>query len=105
MYALWSTQEQHPVVTIARATARNEVRHILRSLTVPKVKEKGRQIAKLTHTFPDVIFERLVLHIRGYSNFIQPIVDCLKYITNLSFDVLNCILNMQLPKALQPGIL
>lgn len=100
-----------------------------RRLTKDNIKPSGRQIGKLSHSNPGIIFDyvssccqfqkmlffsyvlfyRLVFNvtvlcffffvssqvlsqIQRYDNFIIPVVDSLKYLVPLAYDVLACIL-------------
>eukprot|EP01124_Arcella_intermedia_P007556 TRINITY_DN14644_c0_g1_i1.p1 TRINITY_DN14644_c0_g1~~TRINITY_DN14644_c0_g1_i1.p1 ORF type:complete len:1391 (-),score=439.06 TRINITY_DN14644_c0_g1_i1:79-3657(-) len=86
---MWQNNKEYPVHTISRTLASLEVKKILSRLTAENVKPKGRQIAKLTHTHPDVVFHKMLTRSRVYNNEILPIIDTLKYLTQLSLDVLN----------------
>lgn len=52
------------------------------------IKPVGRHIGKLTHCAPGYLFDYVLLQIQIYDNLINPVVDSLKYLTNLSYDVL-----------------
>lgn len=41
------------------------------------------------------MFLQVLSQIQRYDNFIGPVVDSLKYLTSLSYDVLACILTKQ----------
>ena len=47
----------------------------------------------LTHDF--LVCTQLLSQIQKYDNFIGPVVDSLKYLTPLAYDVLACILDVQ----------
>ena len=92
-----------------------------RRLTKDNVKPSGRMIGKLSHSNPGIIFEyvssrllfqfqftsphhrhcptylsplptQVLSQIQRYDNFIIPVVDALKYLTPMAYDVLACIL-------------
>ena len=57
------------------------------------MKPTGRQLGKLSHSSPGLLFTYILSQIQVYDNLIGPVVDSLKYLTNLSFDVLGfCII-------------
>ena len=58
-------------------------------MTKENVKIHGRQIGKLSHTNPIIICDYILTQIQRYDNFILPIVDSLKFLTPLSYDVLS----------------
>ena len=86
----------------------------LRRLTKDNVKPSGRQIGKLSHNNPGIIFDyvsmwlvwwtvclppcsfvvfsQVLSQIQKYDNIIIPVVDSLKYLTPIAYDVLACIL-------------
>ncbi|KAK1346388.1 hypothetical protein QTO34_000244 [Cnephaeus nilssonii] len=63
-----------------------------RRLTKENVKPSGRQIGKLSHSNPTILFDYILSQIQKYDNLITPVVDSLKYLTSLNYDVLACIL-------------
>ena len=86
--------------------------HVCRRLTKDNVKQSGRQIGKLSHNNPGIIFDyvmtisvyvfikwrkvsqQVLSQIQKYDNIIIPVVDSLKYLTPIAYDVLACILAM-----------
>ena len=53
----------------------------------------GRQLGKLSHSSPGLIFAYVLSQVQVADNLIGPVVDSMKYMTNLSFDVLGfCII-------------
>uniref|UniRef100_A0A671DPD5 THO complex subunit 2 n=1 Tax=Rhinolophus ferrumequinum TaxID=59479 RepID=A0A671DPD5_RHIFE len=59
-----------------------------RRLTKENVKPSGRQIGKLSHSNPTILFDYILSQIQKYDNLITPVVDSLKYLTSLNYDVL-----------------
>lgn len=43
-----------------------------------------------------IVCTQLLSQIQKYDNFIGPVVDSLKYLTPLAYDVLACILDVQI---------
>lgn len=84
-------------------------------MTKDNVKPSGRLIGKLSHSNPGIIFDyvsiinaccgfmwltcalftiQVLSQIQRYDNFIIPVVDSLKYLVPLAYDVLACILSI-----------
>uniref|UniRef100_A0A673WZW9 THO complex subunit 2 n=1 Tax=Salmo trutta TaxID=8032 RepID=A0A673WZW9_SALTR len=57
-------------------------------LTKENVKPSGRQIGKLSHSNPTILFDYILSQIQWYDNLIGPVVDSLKYLTSLNYDVM-----------------
>ncbi len=81
-----------PLIALASTIARGDTRRVMRRLTVENVKQYGRLLAKLTHAAPTVVLPIILDQLQAYDNLIQPVVDALKYLTPLAFDVLSCTL-------------
>ncbi|CAB4067489.1 THOC2 [Lepeophtheirus salmonis] len=64
------------------------IKRIMQRLSKENVKPVSRQLGKLTHSSPGLLFDYILSQIQLYDNLIGPVVDALKYLTNLSFDVL-----------------
>jgi hypothetical protein len=47
-------------------------------------------LGKLSHANPAVVLHTIIDQLQSYDNMVQPVVDALKYVTTLSFDVLAC---------------
>lgn len=60
----------------------------MQRMSKENVKLFGRRIGKLSHSNPGVLFDGILSKIQQYDNFIAPVVDSLKYLTNLAFDIL-----------------
>uniref|UniRef100_A0A915HGQ3 Uncharacterized protein n=1 Tax=Romanomermis culicivorax TaxID=13658 RepID=A0A915HGQ3_ROMCU len=64
--------------------------YTIRRLSRENCKLQGRLLSKLCHSNPSVVFDYLLNQIKQFENFIHPVVDMLKSITQLSYDVLAC---------------
>ena len=60
----------------------------MKRLTKDTVKQSGRQLGKISHSNPGALFDTILVQIQRYDNLIGPVVDTLKYLTNMSYDVL-----------------
>lgn len=54
------------------------------------MKATGRQLCKVAHTFPGVVFDSLITQVQTFDNFVTPTVDSLKNLTPLEYDILAC---------------
>jgi THO complex subunit 2 len=65
----------------------------MKRVSKDNVKPTGRVLGKLSHSCPGFLFDYILSQIQIYDNLIGPVVDSLKYLTNLSYDVLGyCVL-------------
>ncbi|KAL4230734.1 THO complex subunit 2 [Mactra antiquata] len=90
MYGNWKneTYNQHPKLIRVKADCLEKAKYIMKRLSKENVKPSGRQLGKLSHSNPGVLFEYVIRQIEKYDNLIGPVVDSLKYLTNLSYDIL-----------------
>nr|CAI5831186.1 unnamed protein product [Callosobruchus analis] len=90
LYARWKneTYTTCPELLRKRADSEKQIKNIMKRVSKENVKPVGRLIGKLTHCSPGFLFDYILLQIQVYNNLINPVVDSLKYLTNLSYDVL-----------------
>uniref|UniRef100_A0A3Q3AK23 THO complex subunit 2 n=1 Tax=Kryptolebias marmoratus TaxID=37003 RepID=A0A3Q3AK23_KRYMA len=94
LYGQWKneTYSGHPLLVKVKAQTVERAKYIMR-LTKENVKQSGRQIGKLSHSNPTILFDYMLSQIQWYDNLIVPVVDSLKYLTSLNYDVLaDCII-------------
>jgi THO complex subunit 2 len=60
----------------------------MKRVSKENVKPVGRRIGKLTHNSPGFLFDYVLGQIQLYDNLIGPVVDALRFLTSLSYDVL-----------------
>jgi THO complex subunit 2 len=53
------------------------------------VREYGRKVAKLSYASPGTVFQLTLKRLINYPNMIDTLVECVKYLTVLGYDVLN----------------
>uniref|UniRef100_A0A3Q3KHK3 THO complex subunit 2 n=1 Tax=Monopterus albus TaxID=43700 RepID=A0A3Q3KHK3_MONAL len=82
------TYSSHPLLVKVKAQTVERARYIMKRLTKENVKQSGRQIGKLSHSNPTILFDYMLSQIQWYDNLIVPVVDSLKYLTSLNYDVL-----------------
>ncbi|XP_030836802.1 THO complex subunit 2 isoform X1 [Strongylocentrotus purpuratus] len=90
LYARWINHCYgiHPPLIRVKANTTDRAKYIMKRLTKENVKPSGRQLGKLSHSNPGVLFSYVLSQIQMYDNLIGPVVDSLKYLTSLSFDIL-----------------
>ena len=70
-----------------------EIRYSLKRLSKDNIKETGRQLSKISHSNPLVVFTTILNQIESYDNLIQMMVDTFVHVTELGLDVLGyCLL-------------
>ena len=70
-----------------------EIRYSLKRLSKDNIKEMGRQLSKISHSNPLVVFTTILNQIESYDNLIQMMVDTFVHVTELGLDVLGyCLL-------------
>ncbi|XP_037078620.1 LOW QUALITY PROTEIN: THO complex subunit 2-like [Pollicipes pollicipes] len=95
LYGTWKndSHKPHPQLMRKRADFIKMSKSLMKRISKENVKPLGRLMGKLTHNAPGYMFEYMLGQIQIYDNLIGPMVDSLKYITNLSYDVLGyCII-------------
>ncbi|XP_058121389.1 THO complex subunit 2 [Anopheles ziemanni] len=90
LYARWKndTFQLQPKLIQRRGTAQKQIKALMKRVSKENSKPVGRLIGKLSHCSPGFLFEYILLQIQIYDNLIAPVVDSLKYLTSLSYDVL-----------------
>ncbi|KAL8617110.1 hypothetical protein ACOMHN_014280 [Nucella lapillus] len=90
MYGHWKNEVYltHPKLIRVKADTLERAKYIMRRISKETVKPCGRQLGKLGHSNPGVLFELVLSQIQRYDNFISPVVDSLKYLTSMSYDIL-----------------
>ncbi|XP_039622242.1 THO complex subunit 2 [Polypterus senegalus] len=90
LYGQWKneTYNSHPLLVKVKAQTVDRAKYIMKRLTKENVKPSGRQIGKLSHSNPTILFDYMLSQIQWYDNLIMPVVDSLKYLTSLNYDVL-----------------
>ncbi|KAK9815918.1 hypothetical protein WJX72_011962 [[Myrmecia] bisecta] len=87
---------QTPLLQAAAKKAEVETKKVLRRLHAPADKKEkkeslskfGRMLAKAAHANPLAVMQTIVGQVEAYSNMVEPIMDALKYLLPLGYDVL-----------------
>ncbi|CAI4222295.1 unnamed protein product [Auanema sp. JU1783] len=90
LYGRWKTVHsfRHSELSISRGKIYGRTRYVLKRLSKDTVKVIGRQLGKLCHIQPITVFDYLLSQIQSFDNLIQPVVESIKFLTNLEFDIL-----------------
>ncbi|CAL1526810.1 unnamed protein product [Lymnaea stagnalis] len=95
LYGTWKNESylSYPILIRARADCIDRAKYIMKRLSKETVKPSGRQLGKLSHNNPGIVFEYVLNQIQRYDNLIGPVVDSFKYLTTISYDMLTfCII-------------
>lgn len=90
LYSRWKNESYllHPKLIRMRGDAEQNIKALMKRVSKENVKPVGRRIGKLTHNSPGFLFDYVLGQIQLYDNLIGPVVDALRFLTSLSFDVL-----------------
>ncbi|XP_065225591.1 THO complex subunit 2 isoform X3 [Planococcus citri] len=90
LYSRWKNETTHkyPEILMHNCEALKKIKEIMKKITKETTKLAGRQIGKLTHCLPGHILEYILNQIMMFDNLIMLVVESLKYLTGLSYDVL-----------------
>lgn len=89
MYYNWRIYlKTNEVVLSKRFQGKVNAKACMKRVSKENVKQIGRLLGKLSHYSPVTLFDIILYQIQMYDNLIGPVVDALKYMTNLSYDVL-----------------
>ncbi|RQM27839.1 hypothetical protein B5M09_007873 [Aphanomyces astaci] len=98
-YLHWQTQYSTvPFLQLKQAETIQLTRKIMRRLTADKTKPTGRLLTHVAHANPLVAFTTMLQQLQSYENLIQPVVECLKYMSPLGMDVLSFVLISELSR-------
>ncbi|XP_055386448.1 THO complex subunit 2 [Condylostylus longicornis] len=90
LYSKWKNESYltQPELIIRQGNTKKNIKALMKRVSKENVKPVGRLIGKLSHCSPGFLFDYILLQIQIYDNLIGPVVDSLKYLTSLSYDVL-----------------
>ncbi|KAK5643842.1 hypothetical protein RI129_007687 [Pyrocoelia pectoralis] len=90
LYGRWKneTYALYPDLLRKRADSEKLLKTTMKRVSKENLKHTGRSIGKLTHSSPGYLFDYILVQVQVYDNLIYPVVDSLKYLTSLSYDVL-----------------
>lgn len=89
LYGEWrSGYSSHPELRIRQVQADRESKGILRRLSHHTIETLSGTVAKLAHSNPCIFFTNAVNQIMAYDNLANVVIQALRYVTNMGFDVL-----------------
>ncbi|KAI0047273.1 hypothetical protein FA95DRAFT_1664524 [Auriscalpium vulgare] len=90
LYGEWktSTYKSHPELRVRAVQADRESKGILRRLSHNTIDTLSGTVAKLAHSNPCIFFANAVNQIMAYDNLAGVVIQGLRYVTNMGFDVL-----------------
>lgn len=90
LYGEWkgASYKSHPELRIREVQADREAKGILRRLSSNTTDSLSGAVAKLAHSNPCIFFRNAVNQIMAYDNLASVVVQAMRYVTNMGFDVL-----------------
>lgn len=90
MYAEWFEGQisRLPAMKAAFAKATSETRGTMKRVSLTNLSEMAKQLAKTSYSSPGIVFRVAFEQLESYPNLIDAFVECAKYFTDLSYDVL-----------------
>uniref|UniRef100_A0A914HDU3 THO complex subunit 2 n=1 Tax=Globodera rostochiensis TaxID=31243 RepID=A0A914HDU3_GLORO len=91
IYHRWRTvhTERCWDLSIQKGKVFGMTRYIMKRLSKDTAKVMGRQLGKLCHTYPTIPLDYLVAKVQDFQNFIGPVVESIRFLSSLEFDVLS----------------
>ncbi|CDS40944.1 tho complex subunit 2 [Echinococcus multilocularis] len=90
LYGQWKhmSSQGEPALLRKRTTILIRTKALMKRLSKENVKQLGRHLGKLSHSNPGLLFDFMLHNIQMFTNLITPVVDSLKYVSSLGYDVL-----------------
>ena len=90
LYGEWKngTYRSHDELRIKEVQANRESKGILRRLSHNTIDSLSGPVAKLAHSNPCIFFTNAVSQIMAYDNLATVVIQALRYVTTMGFDVL-----------------
>lgn len=90
MYAEWfeGSISRLPAMRTAFARSISETKATMKRVSLTNLSEMAKRLAKTSYASPGIVFKVAFEQLEVYSNLIEAFVECAKYFTDLSYDVL-----------------
>ncbi|KAF4122980.1 THO complex subunit 2 [Geosmithia morbida] len=90
LYAEWFEGQisRLPAMKSAFSRAQAETRATMKRVSLTNLSEMAKRLAKTSFSSPGIVFSVAFEQLESYPNLIEAFVECAKYFTNLSYDVL-----------------
>ncbi|CAL8086593.1 unnamed protein product [Calicophoron daubneyi] len=95
LYGQWKhmSGRNEPKIIRKQAEVLVRAKAIMKRLSKGNIKPMGRQLGKLSHSNPGLLFDLVLSTVQLYTNLIGPVVEALKYVSSLGYDILTfCII-------------
>ncbi|XP_050443418.1 THO complex subunit 2 isoform X2 [Adelges cooleyi] len=90
LYNSWKneTHKYHPKLLTKKVDVQKKAKSVMKRLCKDNTKPSSRVIGKISHYAPGYLFDYILGQIQVFDNLSSIVVECLKFMTSLSFDVL-----------------
>ena len=90
IYAEWyqGPTSRLPDVKTAFESVKAETKDVLKRISKTNVKPMARSLARIAYSSPGIVFQVAIAQIESYDNLVETVVECARYFTYLSYDVL-----------------
>ena len=94
MYGRWKNEllSSHALLIFSKKLVVKNTSYVMKRISKETLRIYGRVIGKLSHSNPGTLFEGILDKVMVYNNFIEPVAESLKYLTDFSFDVLGFVI-------------
>lgn len=89
IYQTWFSSTKPATLRAVFEQVKAATNYDLGRVAKKNTKEYGRKIAKLSYASPGIMFQLTLRRLINYPNMIDTLVECVKYLTVLGYDVLN----------------
>uniref|UniRef100_A0A5S6QQM4 THO complex subunit 2 n=1 Tax=Trichuris muris TaxID=70415 RepID=A0A5S6QQM4_TRIMR len=97
LYNEWGNSESaDPLLLEKRREMLSQTRYFLKRLSKETVKHSARLVGRLCHSYPVVVLDLILSQVQQFENLVEPVVESLRHLTSLSYDVLSYIILMQI---------
>lgn len=92
MYGRWKGvhSAKNYELQLQRGKVIGQMKYIMKRMTKETVKVAGRQLGKVCLKHPTIAFDYMLDRVQSFQNLIGPVVESMRYLSDLSFDVLTC---------------
>ena len=90
IYAEWYQGQTSRLsdIKVAFEQVRAETKDVLKRISKTNVKPMARALARAAYSSPGIVFQVAIAQIESYDNLVETVVECARYFTYLSYDVL-----------------
>ncbi|ODA81147.1 hypothetical protein RJ55_04111 [Drechmeria coniospora] len=90
MYAEWfeGSISRLPAMKAVFSKSAAETRATMKRVSLTNLSEMAKRLAKTSYSSPGIVFKVAFEQLEVYSNLIEAFVECARYFTDLSYDVL-----------------